>query len=63
MAGYEIYRDSNSHLMGAIGVAILSKKEKEINFSFDIENIIFDFSDPDLSQRPNNRKITSITKK
>lgn len=42
ITGYTIKVDKNSHLMGALGVAILSKKEKEIDFSFDIEDIIFE---------------------
>ncbi len=40
--GEKITVDANSHLMGALGVAILSKKEKEINFNFDIEDITFE---------------------
>ncbi len=40
--GEEITVDPNSHLMGALGVAILSKKEKEVEFSFDIEDIVFE---------------------
>ena len=40
--GHKVHVDDNSHLMGALGVAILSKKEKEIEFSFDIEDIIFE---------------------
>ena len=31
-----VITDDNGHLMGALGVAILSKKEKEIDFSFNI---------------------------
>ena len=37
ITGYDVFVDENSHLMGALGVAILSKNEKEIDFSFDIE--------------------------
>ncbi|MDF2866265.1 MAG: putative CoA-substrate-specific enzyme activase [Clostridia bacterium] len=37
--GKEIYVDKNSHLMGALGVAILAKKNgDEKEFSFDISN-------------------------
>lgn len=40
--GEKITVDSNSHLMGALGVAILSKNVKEIEFNFDIEDITFE---------------------
>ncbi len=40
--GEKITVDPNSHLMGALGVAILSQKEKEVAFSFDIEDIVFE---------------------
>ncbi len=38
----KIIVDPNSHLMGALGVAILSQKEKEIEFDFNIEDIVFE---------------------
>lgn len=38
----EVTVDQNSHLMGALGVAILSQKAEEIEFSFDIEDIVFE---------------------
>lgn len=41
----KIYVDENSHLMGALGVAILSQKankeDKELNFDFNIKDIEF----------------------
>ena len=40
----KIITDENGHLMGALGVAILSKKEPEINFSFDIVEEDFETS-------------------
>lgn len=40
ITGYKVYVDNNSHLTGALGVAILSRTEEEIDFSFDIEDII-----------------------
>ena len=43
LTGHKIIVDHNSHLMGALGVAILAKKtgiEKE--FSFDIEDTVFE---------------------
>ncbi len=43
LTGEKIIVDSNSHLMGALGVAILARKTKiEKEFSFDIENINFE---------------------
>ena len=40
--GEKIIVDPNSHLMGALGVALLSQKEKEIDFDFDIEDVTFE---------------------
>lgn len=41
--GEKVIVDSNSHLMGALGVAILAKKsKKESAFSFDIEDVNFE---------------------
>ena len=42
VVGEKVYVDENSHLMGALGVAILSKENNEIEFSFDIEDITFE---------------------
>lgn len=42
VTGYDVLVDENSHLMGALGVAILSKAGKEVDFSFDIEDIVFE---------------------
>ncbi len=40
--GCDVIVDPNSHLMGALGVAILARKDKkEIDFSFDITNVDF----------------------
>lgn len=40
LTGEKIIVDSNSHLMGALGVAILARKsKKEQNFNFDIINV------------------------
>ena len=41
-AGLKIIVDKNSHLMGALGVALLAKKEPEKEFNFNIENIKFE---------------------
>lgn len=48
ITGYKIYVDNNSHLTGALGVAILSRAEEEIDFSFDIEDIIFETKGTDV---------------
>ncbi len=40
--GEKIIVDPNSHLMGALGVAILSQKEKEVDFNFNIEDVVFE---------------------
>ncbi len=40
--GEKIIVDPNSHLMGALGVAIMSKKVKEIKFDFNIEDVTFE---------------------
>ena len=42
LTGEKIIVNKNSHLMGALGVAILSKENNEIDFSFDIEDISFE---------------------
>lgn len=43
LTGNHILVDKNSHLMGALGVAILAKKSgKEKKFDFDIEDIVFE---------------------
>lgn len=56
----KIITDSNGHLMGALGVAILSKKEKEINFSFNIVNHHFKTTSRNCSHCPNNCEIIEI---
>lgn len=40
--GEKVIVDPNSHLMGALGVAILSKKSKPVTFDFNIEEIEFE---------------------
>lgn len=43
LTGEEIYVDPNSHLMGALGVAILARNSKcEKVFDFDIDNVTFE---------------------
>lgn len=43
LTGEKIFVDPNSHLMGALGVAILARKtKKEKDFDFNIENVKFE---------------------
>lgn len=58
----KIYVDNNSHLMGALGVAILSKKQKEINFSFDIEDVNFETKGIECKGCSNNCEIIKVMK-
>ena len=56
----KIYVDNNSHLMGALGVAILSKKQKEIEFSFDIEDVIYETKGTECRGCSNNCEIIEV---
>ena len=61
--GEKIIVDENSHLMGALGVAILAKKsgiEKE--FSFDIDNISFETRGINCHRCSNNCEIICVSK-
>lgn len=61
--GEEIIVDSNSHLMGALGVAILAKKSKQENdFSFDIEDINFETKGINCHGCSNNCEIICVSK-
>lgn len=62
VTGHKIYVDKNSHLMGALGIAILSKKEKEIEFSFDIEDINFETRGIECKGCSNNCEIIRVMK-
>lgn len=57
-----ITTDKDGHLMGALGVAILSKKEKEIDFDFNITDYKFKTSSNYCGGCPNNCEIISIRK-
>lgn len=57
-----IITDEHGHLMGALGVAILSKKEQEINFSFDIVEDKFETTSKNCPHCPNNCEIICIKK-
>ena len=58
----EIQTDEDGHLMGALGVAILSKKEKEIEFNFDITDYEFKTSSHYCGGCGNNCEIISVKK-
>ncbi len=59
----DIIIDDIGHLMGAYGIAIMSKKyQKNMNFSFNIENIKFDTKVFECSGCPNNCEIINIYK-
>ncbi len=61
--GEKIIVDPNSHLMGALGVAILAKKsKKERDFSFDIENINFETKGINCHKCSNNCEIICVSK-
>ena len=60
ITGEKVYVDNNSHLMGALGVAILSKKQKEVNFSFDIDNIVYETKGIECKGCSNNCEIIEV---
>lgn len=60
--GTNIITDENGHLMGAIGVAILAQKEKEIEFSFDIVDYNFSTRSLFCEKCPNNCEIICVKK-
>lgn len=62
ITGYEICVDENSHLMGALGVAILSKSEEEVDFSFNIEDIVYETKGVECHGCSNNCEIIKVLK-
>ena len=63
LTGEKVIVDENSHLMGALGVAILAKdSKKETNFDFDIENVSFETRGINCHRCSNNCEIISIYK-
>lgn len=54
--------DEDGHLMGALGVAILSKREEEIDFNFDITENSFTTSGASCDKCPNSCEIICIKK-
>ena len=63
LTGEKVIVDSNSHLMGALGVAILAKKSKKENeFSFDIEDVNFETKGINCHGCSNNCEIICVSK-
>lgn len=63
LTGEEIIVDKNSHLMGALGVAIMAKKSGlEREFDFDIENILFETRGLECHRCSNNCEIICVCK-
>ena len=62
ITGHKVYVDDNSHLMGALGVSILSKNEEEIDLSFDIEDVVFETRGFECSGCSNNCEIIKVMK-
>lgn len=58
----EIITDPSGHLMGAYGIAILSKKEQEKLFNFNIIDSTFETTSNFCNKCPNNCEIISINK-
>lgn len=57
-----IITDENGHLMGALGVAILSKSEKEEVFDFDVLDLNFETKGYECKKCPNHCEIITIKK-
>lgn len=58
----KVTRDKYGHLMGALGVSILAKREKEKKFSFDLDNFSFKTESLNCSGCPNKCEIIMIKK-
>ena len=57
-----VITDENGHLMGALGVALLSKKEKEEVFDFNILDLNFETKSYECKRCPNRCEIIAIKK-
>ena len=63
LLGEKVYVDKNSHLLGALGVAILAKKsKKEIDFNFNIVDVSFETKGVNCNGCANNCEIVCILK-
>lgn len=57
-----VITDENGHLMGALGVALLSKREKEEIFDFNILDLNFETKGYECKRCPNHCEIIAIKK-
>ena len=63
LVGEKVYVHENSHLMGAIGVAILAKRSGIKNiFNFDIENVLFETKGRNCNGCSNHCEIVCVYK-
>lgn len=60
VTGCDIIVNDNSHLMGALGAAIISKKDGDIEFSFDIEDIVYETRGTSCKGCANNCEIIRV---
>ena len=60
VTGCDIIVNDNSHLMGALGAAIISKKDGDIEFSFDIEDIVYETRGIECKGCANNCEIIKV---
>lgn len=60
--GLPVYVDPNGHLMGSIGIAILSKASPEVKFSFDVTDISFETKGLECTKCPNNCEVICVYK-
>lgn len=60
VTGCDIIVNDNSHLMGALGAAIISKKDGDIEFSFDIEDIVYETRGTSCKGCANNCEIIKV---
>lgn len=58
----EIQTLDDGHLMGAIGVAVLSMEEKERDYTFDLDDFSFETSSVNCNRCPNNCEIIMVKK-
>ena len=63
LTGEKVYVDENSHLLGALGVAILAKKsKKEREFNFNIADILFETKGLNCKGCANNCEIVCVVR-
>jgi activator of 2-hydroxyglutaryl-CoA dehydratase len=63
VTGHKVTVDKNSHLMGALGVAILAKESKEEKiFNFNIQDVKFETKGTECQNCPNHCEIIMVYK-